>query len=133
IAVARQLAPGPAFTVAVVNGYVLAFQHLRRKHGVGGWGAAQRRDRIGYLELLAADEAGRHDLAFEIFRGEIWPSRRQARIIHNVRPAVCRSRARPGIRRPRVVPASLTASSRRYRRAASFSRLRRNAAGTARR
>src|SRR3954451_20659772 len=90
IAVALQLAPGPAFAVAVVNGYVLAFQELRREHGIGGWGAAQRRDRIRYLELLAGDEAGAADLAFEIFRGEIWPTRRQARIIHNVRPALCR-------------------------------------------
>ena len=72
-----------------------------------------------HAKFLAVDEARGLDLAFEIFRGEVGPCRRQARIIHSVRSAVCRSRARPGIRRLRGARAWRTASSRRCRHAAS--------------
>ena len=133
IAVAVQLAPGKTFASAVIDGDALALQRLGRKHGVGRRSLAQRRQRLRYLEYFAFDKARGLDLAFEIFRGEVAPRRRQARIIHSVRPAVCRSRARPGIRRPRAAPAWPSASSHRCRHAASFSRPRRNAAGTARR
>ena len=133
IAVAVELAPRKAFAVAVVDGDALALQRLRRELGLGGGPVAQRRDRFRYFEFLAGDKARRLDLAFEIFCGEVAACRRQARIIHSVRSAVCRSRARPGIRRPRGAPVWPMASSRRCRHAASSSRPRRNAAGTARR
>ena len=133
IAVAVQLPPRKTFAVAVVDRDAFALQRLRRKLGFGGGAVAQRRNRIDNLEFLAGDKARRLDLAFEIFRGEVAPRRRQAGIMHSVGPTACRSRARPGIRRPPGAPAWPTASSRRYRHAASFSRPRRNAAGTTRR
>ena len=133
IAVAVELTPGPAFAVAVIDGDALAFQRLRQQLSLGRRRLAQRRERIGNLEFLSGNKARRLDLAFEIFGGEVGPRRGQARVIHSVRPIICRSRARPGIRRPRGAPAWPMASSRRYRHAASFSRPRRNAAGTARR
>src|SRR5882757_8682711 len=133
IAVAVQLPPCPAFAVAVVDRDPLALQSLRRQLGIGRWFAAQRRETIDDFEFLTGDEARGPDLAFQIFRSEIGPRRRQARVIHSVGSAICRSRARPGIRRLRDALALPTASSRRYRRAASSWRPRRNAAGTARR
>ena len=36
---------------------------------------------------FAGDKARRLDLAFEILRGKVGPRRRQAGIIHSVRPA----------------------------------------------
>ena len=133
IAVAVQLAPGKTFAIAVIDGHALAFQRLGQKRGIEGRRLAQRRERLGNFKFLATDKTRRRDLAFEIFRGEIGPRRRQARIIHSVGPAICRSRARPGIRRLPGAPVLPMASSRRCRHAASFSRVRRNAAGTARR
>ena len=44
IAVAVELAPGPAFAVAVVDRDALALQRLRQQLGIGGRRAAQRRD-----------------------------------------------------------------------------------------
>ena len=83
--------------------------------------------------LFVTDKTRGFDLSLEIFRGKVGPCRRDARVIHSVRPAICRSPARPGIRRLPAAPASPMASSRRYQDAASFSRPRRNAAGTGRR
>src|SRR6266850_2752255 len=133
ITVAVQLAPRKTFAIAVINRDAFAHQRLRQQHGIAGRRAAQWRDGIRYLERLAGDKAPGLDPAFEIFRGEVGSRRGQPRIIHNVRSAVCRSRARPGIRLPRAAPASPMASSRRYRDAASSLRPRRNAAGTRRR
>ena len=133
IAVAVQLAPGKAFAVAVVDRDALALQRLRRQHGIHRRRPAQRRDRLRHAKFLAGNEARSLHLALEIFRGDLGPCGRQARIIHSVRSTVCRSRARPGIRRLRGARALRKASSRRYRHAASSSRPSRNAAGTARR
>ena len=135
IAVAFKLAPGPAFAVAVVDGRRVRLSAPASSACASADGSlAQRRDaRRRSRTLSPVDKARGLDLAFEIFRGEVGPRRRQARVIHSVRPAICRSRARPGIRRLRAAPAWPTASSRRCRHAASFSRARRSAAGTARR
>src|SRR5580658_9292160 len=80
IAVAVELAPGPAFAVAVIDRYTLALERLRR-------------------EFLAGDKALFLDLAFEIFRGEVGSCRREARIIiHSGYSGAGRSPARPGTR-----------------------------------
>ena len=133
IAVAVQLPPGKTFGVAVIDRDALALQRLRQQHGIAGWRFAQRRECFGDLELLACHKARGLDLALEIFRGDIAAGRRQARIIHSVRSTICRSRAPPGIRRLRGEPALPTASSHRYRHAASSWPVRQSAAGTARR
>ena len=111
----------------------LVTSRTAQERGIGGRRLAQGRDRLHDLELLTFDKALSFHLAFEIFGGEVAPRWRQARIIHSALPGVCRLRGPPGIRRLPAAPVLPMASSHRYRHAASFWRVRRSAAKTARR
>src|ERR1700728_4899273 len=134
IAVAVELAPGPAFTIAVIDRRALALERLCREFRVGRRCATKRRQRIRDFEFLAGDKAGCLDLAFEIFRGEVGSRWREARIIiHSGCSGDGRWRAPPGIRRPRGAPVWRSASIRRYRHAANSWPLRRSAGETTRR
>ena len=120
IAVAVQLAPGKAFAVAIVDRDALALQRLRRQHGIGARSprAAARWPRARKIPRRSTKRAA-FTLPSRYLAASSRPCRRQARIIHSVRSAACRSRARPGIRRLRGARVLRTASSRRYRHAAS--------------
>src|SRR6202142_4591208 len=134
IAVAIELAPGPAFTVAVIDGRALALERLRREFRVGRRFATKRRQRIRDFEFLAGDKAGVLDLAFEIFGGEVGPRWREARIIINSGGSGAgRWRAPPGIRRPRVGRVWRSASIHKYRHADNSWLLQRSAGETTRR
>ena len=134
IAVAVQLAPGPAFAVAVVDRDALALQRLRRQHGVGG-------------RPPRAAARWHRDISNSS------PSTKRAALTLPSRYFAARS-GRAGVRRGSSIAFAQqfedrarglafaafgprrfgrSASSRRYRHAASFWRLRRSAAGTARR
>ena len=80
IAVARELAPGPAFVVGLVDGDALALERLAVERCLRRGGAAQRRLRLGDLAHSALDEARGGDFAFEMLGGEVGAGRRQARI-----------------------------------------------------
>jgi hypothetical protein len=69
--VAVQLAPGKAFTVAVVDRDALAFQCLRQQHGIHRRRPAQRRDRLRHAKFLASNEARSLHLTLEIFGGDL--------------------------------------------------------------
>src|SRR5579872_2629308 len=120
IAIAFELAPGPAFTVALIDRDALALECLGRKFGIGEWRVSYGREGLRYFEFFAHDKALGLDLAFEMLGGDVASHGGQARIIHSGRSTAGKSRARPGTRRLRGAPVSPMASSRKYRHAASF-------------
>ena len=73
IAVAFELAPGPAFLAGLIDGDALAKQRLRCRAALHAPVAPQVDDRLGDFALHAVDEALRLDLALQMFGREVRP------------------------------------------------------------
>ena len=133
IAVAAQLAPRTTFAIAVIDRDALALQRLRQQRRIGGRRLAQRRERIDISNASPSTKRAASTLPSRYFaaRSPRAGVRRGSSIafaqqfVDRARGLAFAAFGPPGL--------GLSASSRRYRHAASFSRPRRSAAGTARR
>ncbi len=130
IIVGRELAPGKAFRVGVVDRDALALERFGVERRIGPRLAAERRLRLDHFHDAALDEARRGDFALQMLGREIGARRRNARI--EAQPSLSRSapqaahraRAPPASRRPRAGRLWPWPSRRRRRNAATTSRSR---------